>query len=166
MIFRLGAPMAFYEGVEKILHAEPARYVVVNFIVLGASIVFEAGSWFVAFREFPSSARSARLAGGCAAQQGPDRVHSLVRGRCRYRARSRGRSASEGSPRFPDCLSNPPTLTLDPARRDRRQFARASRLCYLPACFGSGALEAADLHGINQPFPSRVRSRRRPACAQ
>src|SRR5438874_1359556 len=52
MIFGLGAPMAFYEGVEKILHAEPARYVVVNYIVLGASIVFEAGSWFVEFREF------------------------------------------------------------------------------------------------------------------
>src|SRR5205809_7123108 len=52
MIFGLGALVAFYEGVEKILHAEPARYVVVNYIVLGASIVFEAGSWFVAFREF------------------------------------------------------------------------------------------------------------------
>ena len=83
MIFGLGALVAFYEGVEKILHAEPARYVVVNYIVLGASLVFEAGSWFVAFREFPSSARSARLAGGCAAQQGPDRVHGLVRGQCR-----------------------------------------------------------------------------------
>ena len=52
MIFGLGALVAFYEGVEKILHAEPARYVVVNYIILGASIVFEAGSWFVAFREF------------------------------------------------------------------------------------------------------------------
>src|SRR5437764_11921946 len=52
LIFGLGALVAFYEGVEKILHAEPARYVVVNYIVLGASIVFEAGSWFVAFREF------------------------------------------------------------------------------------------------------------------
>ena len=52
MIFGLGALVAFNEGVEKILHAEPARYVVVNYIVLGASIVFEAGSWFVAFREF------------------------------------------------------------------------------------------------------------------
>src|SRR5437773_6648169 len=31
----------------------------------------------------PSSSRSARLAGGCAAQQGPDRVHGLVRGQCR-----------------------------------------------------------------------------------
>ena len=30
MIFGLGALVAFYEGVEKILHAEPARYVVVN----------------------------------------------------------------------------------------------------------------------------------------
>ena len=52
MIFGLGALLAFYEGVEKIRHPEPARYVVVNYIVLGASIVFEAGSWFVAFREF------------------------------------------------------------------------------------------------------------------
>jgi cation diffusion facilitator family transporter len=52
VIFGLGALVAFYEGVEKILHAEPARYVVVNYIVLGASIVFEAGSWFVASREF------------------------------------------------------------------------------------------------------------------
>jgi cation diffusion facilitator family transporter len=52
MIFGLGALVAFYEGVEKIFHPEPARYVVVNYIVLGASIVFEAGSWFVAFREF------------------------------------------------------------------------------------------------------------------
>jgi hypothetical protein len=52
MIFGLGALVAFYEGVEKTLRAEPARYVVVNYIVLGASIVFEAGSWFVAFREF------------------------------------------------------------------------------------------------------------------
>jgi cation diffusion facilitator family transporter len=52
MIFGLGALVAFYEGVEKILHAEPARYVVVNYIVLGASLLFEAGSWYVAFREF------------------------------------------------------------------------------------------------------------------
>lgn len=52
MIFGLGALAAFYEGVEKILHAEPARHVFVNYIVLAASIVFEAGSWFVAFREF------------------------------------------------------------------------------------------------------------------
>jgi cation diffusion facilitator family transporter len=60
MIFGLGALVAFYEGVEKILHAEPARYVVVNYIVLGASIVFEAGSWYVAFREFRQAAD-----GGC-----------------------------------------------------------------------------------------------------
>jgi cation diffusion facilitator family transporter len=52
MIFGLGALVAFYEGIEKILHPEPARYVFVNYIVLGASIIFEAASWFVAFREF------------------------------------------------------------------------------------------------------------------
>ena len=52
MIFGLGALVAFYEGLEKLLHPRPAKHVVVNYIVLGASIVFEGASWFVGFREF------------------------------------------------------------------------------------------------------------------
>src|SRR4051794_30632263 len=53
MIFGLGALVAFYEGVEKILHAEPARYVVVSYIVSWAlRSCSRPGSWLVAFREF------------------------------------------------------------------------------------------------------------------
>jgi cation diffusion facilitator family transporter len=52
MIFGLGAVVAFYEGLAKIRHPEPLEHVFVNYVVLGASIVFETGSWTVAFREF------------------------------------------------------------------------------------------------------------------
>jgi len=52
MIFGLGAVVAIVEGLHKVQHPEPSRNVVVNYIVLGASIVFETGSWIVAYREF------------------------------------------------------------------------------------------------------------------
>lgn len=56
MIFGLGAVVAFYEGIEKLLHPEPSRYIAVNYGVLGASIVFESFSWVVAYREFRNQA--------------------------------------------------------------------------------------------------------------
>ncbi|MBV9826356.1 MAG: cation transporter [Alphaproteobacteria bacterium] len=52
MIFGLGALVAFYEGIEKMLRPTPATHVVVNYIVLGTSLVFESCSWLVASREF------------------------------------------------------------------------------------------------------------------
>ena len=78
MIFGLGALVAFYEGVEKILHAEPARYVVVNYNCPGRFARVRGRLMVRRVSRIPSSARSARLAGGCAAQQGPNRVHGLV----------------------------------------------------------------------------------------
>lgn len=52
LIFGLGAVVALLEGIEKLRHPEPVRYIVVNYAVLGLSILFEIGSWTVAFREF------------------------------------------------------------------------------------------------------------------
>ncbi|HEX5319868.1 MAG TPA: cation diffusion facilitator family transporter [Stellaceae bacterium] len=51
-IFGLGAVVAVIEGIDKIRDPEPGAHVVVNYIVLGVSLVFEAGSWLVAYREF------------------------------------------------------------------------------------------------------------------
>jgi len=51
-IFGLGAVVALIQGIEKLSDPEPVRNVVVNYIVLGLSIVFEIGSWTVAYREF------------------------------------------------------------------------------------------------------------------
>src|SRR5712691_9397797 len=52
LIFGLGAVVSAIQGVRKVIEPEPLQHVVVNYIVLGLSIVFEIGSWTVAFREF------------------------------------------------------------------------------------------------------------------
>lgn len=52
MIFGLGAVVALIQGIHKLSDPEPVRNVVVNYVVLGLSIVFEIGSWIVAYREF------------------------------------------------------------------------------------------------------------------
>ncbi len=52
LIFALGAGVSFYEGVIHILDPEPIRNVSVTYVVLGLSILFESGSWWVALKEF------------------------------------------------------------------------------------------------------------------
>ncbi len=52
LIFSIGAGVSLYEGVKKIMHPGPIEHAYVNYIVLGAAFVFEAVSWWVAFREF------------------------------------------------------------------------------------------------------------------
>lgn len=52
LIFSLGAGISLYEGVAHIRHPVVATDPSVNYIVLGLSFVFEAGSWWVAWREF------------------------------------------------------------------------------------------------------------------
>jgi cation diffusion facilitator family transporter len=52
LIFSIGAGVSLYEGVAHILHPVAITDARVNYIVLGISLVFEGGSWFVAWREF------------------------------------------------------------------------------------------------------------------
>ncbi len=52
LIFGLGAVVSAIQGVHKLSDPEPVKHVVVNYVVLGLSILFEIGSWIVAFREF------------------------------------------------------------------------------------------------------------------
>ena len=52
IIFAIGAGVSLYEGIHKVLHPEPVTNVFVNYIVLGAAIVFEAAACTVAFKEF------------------------------------------------------------------------------------------------------------------
>ncbi len=52
MIFATGAGVSVYEGVSRIRHPEPVTDAYINYIVLGFAIVFEGGSFWVAFREF------------------------------------------------------------------------------------------------------------------
>ena len=52
LVFALGAGVSFYEGVSHVLAPHPAENVLVNYVVLGLSFLFEGFSWWVALREF------------------------------------------------------------------------------------------------------------------
>ena len=52
IIFAAGAGFAFMEGISKIMEPHPVSNPEINYAVLGLAAIFEAGSWWVAFKEF------------------------------------------------------------------------------------------------------------------
>jgi len=52
LVLVCGAAVAFYEGINHILHPEPIRNAWTNYLVLGASFVFEGASWLVGLKAF------------------------------------------------------------------------------------------------------------------
>lgn len=52
LIFALGGAVSVYQGVHKILAPEPIDRAWINFLVIGLAVVFEGGSFLVAWREF------------------------------------------------------------------------------------------------------------------
>src|SRR6185436_20138115 len=55
LVLVLGAAVAAYQGVSHILHPEPIRNPLLNYVVLGASFVFEGASWWVGLKAFRAS---------------------------------------------------------------------------------------------------------------
>ena len=55
LIFGLGAGISIYEGIDKLRHPHVVTDPHINYIVLGVAMVFEAGAWWVAYREFNRS---------------------------------------------------------------------------------------------------------------
>ena len=52
LVFALGAGISLYEGVHHIGHPAKIDKPLVNYVVLGLALLFEAGSWLVAFKQF------------------------------------------------------------------------------------------------------------------
>lgn len=52
LIFAAGSGVSIYEGLSKLEHPEPVTDPVINYIVLSLAILFEGGSWWVAYKEF------------------------------------------------------------------------------------------------------------------
>jgi cation diffusion facilitator family transporter len=52
LIFSVGAGVALYEGVHKVRHPIPITDAYINYLVLGAAMIFEGFAWLIAFREF------------------------------------------------------------------------------------------------------------------
>jgi cation diffusion facilitator family transporter len=52
LLFALGSGISIYEGVVHLLHPEPVKSYLINYIVLGLALAFEGGAWWFAYREF------------------------------------------------------------------------------------------------------------------
>lgn len=52
MIFAVGAGISMYEGIHSIMDPHPIQNPEVNYIVLGLAMIFEAGAWYIAWKEF------------------------------------------------------------------------------------------------------------------
>jgi cation diffusion facilitator family transporter len=57
LIFALGGAFSIYEGVLKIVRPEPIERAWINFVVIGLAVLFEGGSFLVAWREFKAVRR-------------------------------------------------------------------------------------------------------------
>ena len=57
MVFALGALVSIYQGVTHILEPEHLQKPLVNYVVLGFSLLFEGLSWRVGFRQFHAGLR-------------------------------------------------------------------------------------------------------------
>ena len=55
LVFALGAGVSACEGLRHLRHPEPMERPMVNYLVLGASLLFEGVSWTMAMREFDRS---------------------------------------------------------------------------------------------------------------
>lgn len=52
LIFAVGAGLSLYEGIHKLQATEPITSPIVNYVVLGLAIVFEAVAWTIAYKAF------------------------------------------------------------------------------------------------------------------
>ncbi|MBI1363703.1 MAG: cation diffusion facilitator family transporter [Proteobacteria bacterium] len=52
LVFAVGAGVSIYEGIHKIQHPQPMTNPVINYLVLGAALVFEGAALLVAWKEF------------------------------------------------------------------------------------------------------------------
>ncbi|TYC53869.1 cation transporter [Rhodobacterales bacterium] len=52
LIFAVGSGVSIYEGIHKVIDPHPVSNPYVAYIVLALAMIFEAGAWFIAFKEF------------------------------------------------------------------------------------------------------------------
>lgn len=52
LIFALGGGISIYEGIQHLIHPEPIKNPLINYIVLGLAMVFEGAAWLLALQEF------------------------------------------------------------------------------------------------------------------
>ncbi|MCH2162128.1 MAG: cation diffusion facilitator family transporter [Phycisphaerales bacterium] len=52
LIFALGSGISLYEGIHRVMHPSEVTSPLINYLVLGAALIFEGVAWYLAYREF------------------------------------------------------------------------------------------------------------------
>ncbi len=52
IIFGVGAGVSIYEGIHSVMDPNPVKSPMTNYVVLGLAMIFEAGAWYFAWKEF------------------------------------------------------------------------------------------------------------------
>jgi cation diffusion facilitator family transporter len=52
LVFALGAGVSIYEGIVHVQNPEPSRNILINYVVLGLSFLFEGAAWLIALKHF------------------------------------------------------------------------------------------------------------------
>ncbi|WP_421781322.1 cation diffusion facilitator family transporter [Kiloniella litopenaei] len=71
LVFAIGSGVSIYEGIHKVMEPEPIQNPMVNFVVLGAALVFEGAAWYIAFKEFRRSVKGRSYFAAVAASKDP-----------------------------------------------------------------------------------------------
>jgi cation diffusion facilitator family transporter len=71
LIFAVGAGVSIYEGLHKLQDPRPLSNVYINYIVLSAAVVFEAGAFGIAFVEFRKTSRGEAMLGAIRRSKDP-----------------------------------------------------------------------------------------------
>ncbi len=78
LIFAVGGGMSFYEGITHILNPVPLTDATWNYIVITAAMLFEGGSWCVAYRAFRRTKRHRGFFGSLHATKDPSLMTVLL----------------------------------------------------------------------------------------
>ncbi len=71
LIFALGSGISIYEGVHRVMHPSAVTSPVINYVVLGAAMIFEGVAWWLAYRAFRQMQGNRSLTAAVAASKDP-----------------------------------------------------------------------------------------------
>ena len=71
LIFALGSGISIYEGVHRVMHPSPVTSPLINYVVLGAAMIFEGVAWWLAYRAFRRMQGGRSITAAVAASKDP-----------------------------------------------------------------------------------------------
>ena len=71
LIFALGSGISMYEGIHRVMHPSEVTSPLINYLVLGAALIFEGFAWYMAWKEFRAQQGDRSFTGAIKASKDP-----------------------------------------------------------------------------------------------